>query len=127
MREIKFRAWDIDLKEMIYGEDLIKMCIMISPANGNLINYKEPWVYLKDKYILMQYTGLKDKNGKEVYEGDIFEINYFNLDKEEVYTKGEVFFEKGAFVCKGIKGIHFSNGNIEVIGNIYENKDLLEV
>jgi len=70
--------------------------------------------------ILMQFTGLKDKNGKEIYEGDI-------LDNEGARQKYEVIFHKGCFcIIQGGLGYHiFNEKKVEIIGNIYENKDLL--
>ena len=80
-----------------------------------------------ENIILMQYTGLKDKNGKEIYEGDIIKTKIFNgkYENAEVYwnvnawcirTKKET---TGLFVTKGEYGV-------EIIGNIYENQELLE-
>ena len=130
MREIKFRAWDTmrrgqPLKEMVYfgitrldGEYII--------ASGS---------YLEGDYKLMQYTGLKDKNGKEIYEGDVVETNRplhaWEYPKNSVRV---IFFEEGAFYFKPplhnlIYRLHtnnIKNHNMKVIGNIYENKELLE-
>jgi hypothetical protein len=105
-REIKFRAWDKEQNNMWLWEDLIdKQC-----------------TYLNSKYfVAMQYTGLKDKNGKEVYEGDIIRVN--NEKMELVFRDG--YFGWG----KQHKGMYsfdpFGCEEIEVIGNIYENPELL--
>jgi uncharacterized phage protein (TIGR01671 family) len=76
----------------------------------------------------MQYTGLRDKNGKEIYEGEILNMTYHgsvSIVKPEI--KGVVGFEKGCFIDKESG---FALGKIgrslEVIGNIYENPELLE-
>jgi len=110
MREIKFRAWDKEKKEWVYfglnevygmGQDL--------PNGYAKIDF--------DK--LMQYTGLKDKNGKEIYEGDIV--------TDAVGDKREIIFEDGWFCCKYPDGSRYcpTESNRAVIGNIYENQELL--
>jgi len=77
---------------------------------------------------VMQYTGLKDKNGKEIYEGDV--IKYFHKVVGEI--KRVVNYKYGMYGIKGIMtGTHIPFANIleseyEVIGNIYENSELLE-
>ena len=102
MREIKFRLWNRTLKIMFY----------------NIYDVK-----VRERTVLMQFTGLHDKNGKEIYEGDIVEDQSGNL--------WEVYFDMGRFLLletsEGgfIRNYHRGILNIKVIGNIYENKDLL--
>lgn len=119
MREIKFRAWDKINKEMF---------------NVESINFQERRVY-KDVVSyrnfndieLMQYTGLKDKNNKEIYEGDIVKLRAnHGIGVVKYYD------EWGAFVVEYIKprplavlGMNYYKEDIEVIGNIYENSELL--
>ena len=118
MREIKFRAWDKLNKEMF---------------NVESINFQERKVYRDivsyrkfNDIELMQYTGLKDKNGKEIYEGDIL----FESFGEEYF---KVVFEDGSFRAE-FKGdfdeysFDLMDVNLqccEVVGNIYENSELL--
>jgi len=75
-------------------------------------------------YLIMQYTGLKDKNGKDIYEGDILNHNYENY-------KGKVWFSDGCFFtgCEGFGSQTINELDtewVEVIGNIYENPGLIE-
>ena len=136
MREIKFRAWDKDNGNMYYSdkeEDNGEKPIWWE-INKDGIKFGEmefdQWYDPDDKQmhehvpnqILMQYTGLKDKSGVEIYEGDIIKLNWETI-KMEGYVKqqdnGEWIFykDKGNFL-----GIHHNKDKIEVIGNIYEGE-----
>ena len=128
MREIKFRAWDKELKA-IRTVDTIHFGLgtgygKVSYSEDNFdTNYQGQFKAPNKKNIdciLMQYTGLKDKEGVEIYEGDIvrYDGDEYNKDIEE-----EVEFKGGAFypVCN----FPVEEVNIEVIGNIYENKSRL--
>jgi len=126
MREIKFRAWLKDTNEMIEVED-------IRLNKPFMINTTSAW-RLEDEIILMQYTGLKDKNGKEIYEGDIVTIGIDEIPP--FFTKGKVVYSPPAFVLECEDGMerslellldYSSEEVLEVIGNIYENPELLEV
>ena len=87
--------------------------------------------YTDDEFKLMQCTGLKDKNGKEIFEGDIVKIpedyDEFGRNAGEIL---KVAFDKGCFRLKRPnskgRGFYFEDDNVvEVIGNIYENQELL--
>lgn len=106
MREIRFRAWNKEKKEIVYR------FFSIDNTNG-LCWYQNPMENLP--YILMQYTGLKDKNGKEIYEGDIVYSTYYrhNIEIEDIFTMYKWFD-------------YPESEEFEIIGNIYENPELIK-
>lgn len=138
MREIKFRAWDKNKKSMIYAVD-ISHFDLIGTERSLYYYYPEQiteteWVQAQgvesiDNIELMQYTGLKDKNGVEIYEGDIVEI--IDVDSESVYLEVVEWGNDGGYFSKKIEWDYFptiiANGlETRVIGNIYESPDLLK-
>ena len=121
MREIKFRAWDKDEK---------RMTTTFSVSSQGQVTFTplgESTRYLTG-YILMQFTGLLDKNGKEIYEGDII-VSSFSPNKVEVVEINNISHFDGNF--SHIQGIGFVTeldiDNLEIIGNVWENPKLLEV
>ena len=115
MREIKFRCWDSENKIMI--DDCYIDCYNGSVYEVPLKTYNTPHIEITTvNYEPMQYTGLKDKNGKDIYEGDI------TNDKEIVE------FGNGGFYHFSIAGWEGSTEweTIEIIGNIHENGELLK-
>lgn len=108
MRTIKFRVWDKQFSKMI------DICL---PKK-----YHTDW----ERYELMQYTGLKDKNGVEIYEGDICNqllLRKFGEEENPRYV-GEVTFQPSSGYRVGSEGIW--PNDCEIIGNIYENPELIE-
>jgi uncharacterized phage protein (TIGR01671 family) len=121
MRKIKFRVWTYEDKEIIPWEDVKKI---------PLYNIIED---VNESYQLLQYTGVEDKNRKEIYEGDIVK-----------YKGGShiVSFHRGAWILKKVGKLSFHfllelfglerkdnmyfNDLVEVIGNLYDNPELLE-
>lgn len=103
-RVIKFRAWDRHIKRMDYNLDMLTLVEMREMDN------------------LMQFTGLTDKNGKEIYEGDIVEENEYWSDKTPVVWNDNI----AGWKCKDWGSLAEYADRVEVIGNIYQNGDLLK-
>lgn len=118
MREIKFRAWNYE-SELMLTWDEIKEPIII---NGEVANTLADILTGELPMIPLQYTGLKDKNGVEIYECDIV----WDAHTEE---HGEVIFKSGEYLCEWeTHSDSLSNelDDIEIAGNIYEHPELLE-
>ena len=118
----RFRAWDKKFKEMVQVDALVfeEQIIKATYKNGNVA--KED---LKN-YVLMQSTGLRDKNGKEIFEGDI-------VDSEDGILSGIVGFrpDLGMFVSTLVKYNNFERlcnvaDSVHIIGDIYTNPELAE-
>jgi len=133
-RTIKFRSWNI--------EENIMHDLAFPSWNGSHEVWEDNKPQSKVQYlsnngpeeqgILMQYTGLKDKNGVEIYEGDIVEGSYFEPNPlTEIKYTGSIVFEDASFICKSEGLIDRYIGDrlfkgLEVIGNVHQNKELLQ-
>ena len=121
--DIKFRTWDMDRKVMLDGQ-----CVIFYGGD-----YYEEYFDFEvgaalNNIVVMQYTGLKDKNDVEIYEGDIVEAYFWNDKLKPVKEKGFIGFKSGSFIFNFGDGTwEYLDGydDIFVVGNIYENKNLL--
>ncbi|AQL54534.1 TPA: hypothetical protein KG967_002868 [Enterococcus faecalis] len=130
----KFRAWDKKYKKMMKVNqiDFEKKTVWLEADNGDHENRHTLTREFKD-VILMQSTGLKDKNGVEIFEGDIVqyrdgEYSYLGIVKRDCYQ----FFIDGIEPDDNYDFIDVSNtfdgtSSLEILGNIHENPELLEV
>lgn len=151
MREIKFRAWDKEKKKWarmnldIWGEwQGAGMCQVSEEGEPDIFEHNSC-----DRFIWQQFTGLKDKNGKEIYEGDVIENGDYNgydsekikkMSIDEKIQKGWIkivdhFIAQDSEYAYITSGFLFPSGqlkrgnileNILVLGNIYENPNLLK-
>lgn len=113
-REIKFRVWLHDTKK--WGD---VACIEVFNSTGKL-----EYLYQDQPYTIQQYTGLKDKSGKEIYEGDIISGEFYDTEYHHSETiKAEVVFNNGAF---NVAIREWRKPSLEVIGNIMQNPELIK-
>lgn len=123
-REIKFRAWDYDViqeKYVIRNFESIK--------NNCGAYFFEPQKYQPNPHILMQFTGMKDTKGNDIYEGDILQWTSSNPFSKGEAKKVQVKYVQARFWCQGTIGVYLGEllycEKCEIVGNIYENPELL--
>jgi len=119
----RFRAWDADNKVMANHEDGIGAMWAVNMLGAP-----------SDKYTVMQSTGLEDKNGVEIFEGDVLHYSSWLTDdgnapysKSDGWRIGDVYYHLGRFVVRGSELWNtFHYPHYEVIGNIHANPELME-
>ena len=136
-REIKFRAWDKTESKMLHsitqiwwyeGGDISRLTYKKATQKGDWIPYWKD--FRPGKVILMQYTGLKDKNGKEIYEGDVItrlieptlgrNYNEVIVIEWEICEDDEYGNHRSGFDISGHSEL------FEILGNIYSNPELIK-
>ena len=156
MREIKFRAWD-DNQEIIIGWEQLKLDKEEGEKRFSVIIFEDSVGNYYDDFPLMQYTGLKDSNGREIYEGDIVKLpvemntgihgkhayyeilyrnglwitSYLSSEKGFILPRGYLVGELIDFAEDMRKSLVFNDfeaklKDVEIVGNIYGNIELLE-
>lgn len=113
-REIKFRAWLFN--KMIKPMSIQKM---VHQRKSNI-----PLRILEKECVFMQFTGLQDKNLEDIYEGDIIYHDDFNEPCKVTFERG--CFRFYGFTIANFEAIHHLDTKVQVIGNIYENPELLK-
>ena len=129
-REIKFRAFDTENKEMLEVQELDYEDSWNGQPMVRTTMYND--YFDTEKMILMQYTGLKDKNGVEIYEGDIVQTRIFEDSTSEKYVVKYDTDRAGFFPfacgdgCGCCETDVISATYAEILGNIYDNPELIE-
>ena len=143
MREIKFRIWDIDKRKFVVNKIDRLSCGDTKKCMSERVDFENNSVEINadERYIFSEYTGLEDKNNKEIYEGDIVKFKDCSIDgTKEFYNIGvieregkrdelvisQLIFEKSYFTENYMDFINQTFELSEIIGNIYENPELIK-
>lgn len=142
-REIKFRAWDSKFGIMLHDvvvydqNNVVMVDVALNGAYGDRADERNEagvedagpeWVCITGDLDVMQFTGLKDKNGKDIYEGDIVSMisyNYQHLDRLKWIVEYDSESLSFVFVNGNYREHKVTWHSFEVIGNIYENAELI--
>lgn len=126
MRALEFRAWWKDTKRFLDGDEWYMTCSGAKYLHDAVMPYKD------DNFIIEQYTGLKDKNGQKIFEGDIVRYGRHLRGIVPPESRTEIVSwrsgEEEYYPCCTTSGfsLPYSEDGYEVIGNVHENPELLE-
>ena len=129
MKKYKFRAWNKAISKMLSWEEVIAY------SNDQFHIVETVDFFEDDELEIMQYAGVKDKNGKEIYEGDIVKTKRENYiynaggmteTKEYIQEVKYPFFIGCGQAFGGVDGTKSIRDIVEIIGNIYENPELMK-
>ena len=131
MKNKGFKVWNIKEKRMIKTPAEENLFLA---GNGNLIDIKNPSEYLMDKFLILFETGLKDKNGKDIHEGDIINLYNWGMSNKSLIGKAEIVWDEQTmkFDFRMLNGEYIKDeydrfrAGLEIIGNKFENSELLE-
>lgn len=131
MRKTKYKVWDKQSEKMFFVLDIDFVSGIITASEDMSLSNIVQLPYDNSEFsILLQFTGLKDKNEKECYKGDIIRYKYYHLSK--ILTGiAKVEWDNGAYFLTDINikrnyPMYLADLSFEIIGNIYQNKELLK-
>ena len=121
MHDIKFRIWDGAKNEWLASSDKDALPYYGFALVGEVMTVQSPPVWALDEgNVVEQYVGLKDKNDKEIYEGDIVEIAGVEINGQK--NRDVVWLKRGVYEPVA----YFEESALEVIGNVHENPELIK-
>ena len=130
MRKIKFRAWHKEIKKMLHPEDIYSLLFYNSESVNGLMHTRYEDIYVPGEAEIMQFTDIKDSNQQELYDGDII---YVKPTRDKTVRAGQytVTFDGAAFRAENCTEYEYlfdvwAAGDVFLLGNIYENPELLE-
>ena len=133
---LRFRAWNKATKEMYEVDDIMSIDFGESKISVKTLFFERTNYYDFNDIVLMQSTGLLDKNGKEIFEGDVVTGGYTTGDIKNHPTLGfymvddngtERWFSDNATIEDFEEDVETAHKILEIIGNIYKNPELVEV